>query len=99
VLYLADVPGFMIGSEVERGGIVCQGAEMVSAVASATGPELSVVGGVLRRGPQGMGRRMVCHGQGRSRAGVARMRGLYCLILVELDVLDNRLLDAQQGAP
>jgi len=33
------------------------------------------------------------------RAGVARMRGLYCLILVELDVLDNRLLDAQQGAP
>jgi acetyl-CoA carboxylase carboxyltransferase component len=34
LIYLADVPGFMIGSEVERGGIIRHGAKMVSAVAS-----------------------------------------------------------------
>lgn len=43
LLYLADVPGFMIGSEVERGGIIRHGAKMVSAVASATVPQLCVV--------------------------------------------------------
>ena len=30
LVYLADVPGFMIGSEVERGGIIRHGAKMVS---------------------------------------------------------------------
>ena len=43
LVYLADVPGFMIGSEVERGGIIRHGAKMVSAVASATVPQICVV--------------------------------------------------------
>ena len=36
LIYLADVPGFMIGSEVERGGIIRHGAKMVHAVSAAT---------------------------------------------------------------
>jgi acetyl-CoA carboxylase carboxyltransferase component len=43
LLYLADVPGFMIGSEVERGGIIRHGAKMVSAVSEATVPQVSVL--------------------------------------------------------
>lgn len=43
LLYLADVPGFMIGSEVERGGIIRHGAKMVSAVAEATVPQFCIV--------------------------------------------------------
>ena len=43
LVYLADVPGFMIGTEVERGGIIRHGAKMVSAVASATVPQFCVV--------------------------------------------------------
>ncbi|CAN5510191.1 acyl-CoA carboxylase subunit beta [soil metagenome] len=43
LIYLADVPGFMIGSEVERGGIIRHGAKMVSAVAEATVPQFCVV--------------------------------------------------------
>ncbi len=43
LVYLADVPGFMIGSEVERGGIIRHGAKMVHAVASATVPQVCVV--------------------------------------------------------
>jgi len=43
LIYLADVPGFMIGSEVERGGIIRHGAKMVSAVADATVPQFCVV--------------------------------------------------------
>ncbi len=43
LVYLADVPGFMIGSEVERGGIIRHGAKMVHAVASATVPQICVV--------------------------------------------------------
>jgi len=43
LLYLADVPGFMIGSEVERGGIIRHGAKMISAVSEATVPQVSVV--------------------------------------------------------
>ena len=43
IVYLADVPGFMIGTEVERGGIIRHGAKMVSAVASATVPQFCVV--------------------------------------------------------
>ena len=43
LVYLADVPGFMIGSEVERGGIIRHGAKMVSAVSSATVPQVCVV--------------------------------------------------------
>ena len=43
LLYLADVPGFMIGSEVERGGIIRHGAKMVAAVSEATVPQLCIV--------------------------------------------------------
>ncbi|MGN6612412.1 MAG: acyl-CoA carboxylase subunit beta [Angustibacter sp.] len=43
LVYLADVPGFMIGSDVERGGIIRHGAKMVSAVSEATVPQVSVV--------------------------------------------------------
>jgi acetyl-CoA carboxylase carboxyltransferase component len=43
LLYLADVPGFMIGSEVERLGIIRHGAKMITAVAEANVPQLSVL--------------------------------------------------------
>ena len=43
LLFLADVPGFMIGTEVEREGIIRHGAKMISAVAEATVPKLSVI--------------------------------------------------------
>jgi len=43
LLYLADVPGFMIGKDVERQGIIRHGAKMVSAVAEATVPQVCVV--------------------------------------------------------
>jgi acetyl-CoA carboxylase carboxyltransferase component len=43
LLYLADVPGFMIGSEVERQGIIRHGAKMITAVAEANVPQLSVL--------------------------------------------------------
>ncbi len=43
LLYLADVPGFMIGSEVERGGIIRHGAKMITAVSEATVPQICVV--------------------------------------------------------
>lgn len=43
LLFLADVPGFMIGTAVERQGIIRHGAKMISAVADATVPKLCVV--------------------------------------------------------
>jgi acetyl-CoA carboxylase carboxyltransferase component len=43
LVYLADVPGFMIGSQVERGGIIRHGAKMITAVAEATVPQVCVV--------------------------------------------------------
>jgi acetyl-CoA carboxylase carboxyltransferase component len=43
LLYLADVPGFMIGTKVERAGIIRAGAKMISAVAEASVPRISVV--------------------------------------------------------
>ena len=43
LLFLADVPGFMIGTEVERQGIIRHGAKMISAVSEATVPKISVV--------------------------------------------------------
>ena len=43
LVYLADVPGFMIGVDVERQGIIRHGAKMVSAVAEATVPQVCVV--------------------------------------------------------
>jgi acetyl-CoA carboxylase carboxyltransferase component len=43
LLYLADVPGFMIGTKVERAGIIRAGAKMISAVSEASVPRISVV--------------------------------------------------------
>ena len=43
LLFLADVPGFMIGSKVERDGIIRAGAKMISAVSEATVPKISVI--------------------------------------------------------
>jgi acetyl-CoA carboxylase carboxyltransferase component len=43
LVYFADVPGFMIGQEVERQGIIRHGAKMISAVAQATVPQICVV--------------------------------------------------------
>ncbi|MDA8195030.1 MAG: acyl-CoA carboxylase subunit beta [Thermaerobacter sp.] len=43
LLFLADVPGFMIGTKVERAGIIRHGAKMIAAVSEATVPKISVV--------------------------------------------------------
>lgn len=43
LLFLADVPGFMIGSKVEREGIIRHGAKMIAAMSEATVPRLCVV--------------------------------------------------------
>jgi acetyl-CoA carboxylase carboxyltransferase component len=43
LVFLADVPGFMIGTDVERQGIIRHGAKMVTAISEATVPKLCVV--------------------------------------------------------
>ena len=43
LVFLADVPGFMIGTEVERQGIIRAGAKMITAIAEATVPRISVI--------------------------------------------------------
>ncbi len=43
LVFLADVPGYMIGTEVERQGIIRHGAKMITAVAEATVPKVSVI--------------------------------------------------------
>ena len=43
LLFLADVPGFMIGTRVERQGIIRHGAKMIAAVSEATVPKISVI--------------------------------------------------------
>jgi acetyl-CoA carboxylase carboxyltransferase component len=43
LLFLADVPGFMVGTAVERAGIIRHGAKMISAVSEATVPKISVI--------------------------------------------------------
>jgi len=43
LVFLADVPGFMIGTEVERQGIIRHGAKMITAVTEATVPKICVV--------------------------------------------------------
>jgi acetyl-CoA carboxylase carboxyltransferase component len=43
LVYLADVPGFMIGTKVERQGIIRAGAKMIAAVSEATVPKVSVI--------------------------------------------------------
>jgi acetyl-CoA carboxylase carboxyltransferase component len=43
LLFLSDVPGFMVGSVVEKQGIIRHGAKMISAVSEATVPKICVV--------------------------------------------------------
>jgi acetyl-CoA carboxylase carboxyltransferase component len=43
LLFLADVPGFMVGAAVEKEGIIRHGAKMISAVSEATVPKICVV--------------------------------------------------------
>ncbi len=43
LLFLADTPGFMIGTAVERQGIIRHAAKMISAVSEATVPKISVI--------------------------------------------------------
>ncbi len=43
LVFLADVPGFMIGTKVERAGIIRHGAKMIAAMSEATVPKLSVI--------------------------------------------------------
>jgi acetyl-CoA carboxylase carboxyltransferase component len=43
LLFLSDVPGFMVGSVVERQGIIRHGAKMITAISEATVPKICVV--------------------------------------------------------
>ncbi len=43
LLFLVDIPGFMIGTRVERAGIIRHGAKMLSAMSEATVPKISVI--------------------------------------------------------
>jgi acetyl-CoA carboxylase carboxyltransferase component len=43
LIFLQDVPGFMVGVAVERQGIIRHGAKMVTAMASAEVPKFSVI--------------------------------------------------------
>jgi methylmalonyl-CoA decarboxylase subunit alpha len=43
LLFLVDVPGFMIGTKVERAGIIRHGAKMISAMSEASVPKISVI--------------------------------------------------------
>lgn len=43
LLFLVDVPGFLIGSRVEQQGIIRHGAKMLYAVSEATVPKMTVI--------------------------------------------------------
>ena len=43
LLFLSDVPGFMVGSVVEKEGIIRHGAKMITAICEATVPKISVI--------------------------------------------------------
>lgn len=43
LIFLTDVPGFMIGTAVERAGIIRHGAKLIAAMSSATVPRLCVI--------------------------------------------------------
>jgi len=43
LLFLQDVPGFMVGTKVEQQGIIRHGAKLLYAVASATVPKFTIV--------------------------------------------------------
>jgi acetyl-CoA carboxylase carboxyltransferase component len=43
LLFIQDVPGFMVGTKVEAAGIIRHGAKMLYAVANATVPKITVI--------------------------------------------------------
>jgi acetyl-CoA carboxylase carboxyltransferase component len=43
LVYLMDVPGFMVGTRVEQAGIIRHGAKMLYATANATVPKITVI--------------------------------------------------------
>jgi len=43
LVYLVDVPGFMVGSQVEKEGIIRHGAKMLYATSEATVPKVTVI--------------------------------------------------------
>lgn len=43
LLFVADVPGYMIGSKVEREGMIRAGAKMIHSMATATVPKISLI--------------------------------------------------------
>src|SRR6476660_6829580 len=43
LVFLMDVPGFMVGTKVEQAGIIRHGAKMLYAVANATVPKVTIV--------------------------------------------------------
>jgi acetyl-CoA carboxylase carboxyltransferase component len=43
LVYLMDVPGFMVGSQVEKEGIIRHGAKMLYATSEATVPKVTVI--------------------------------------------------------
>jgi acetyl-CoA carboxylase carboxyltransferase component len=43
LVYLMDVPGFLVGSQVEKEGIIRHGAKMLYATAEATVPKVTVI--------------------------------------------------------
>jgi acetyl-CoA carboxylase carboxyltransferase component len=43
LVFLMDVPGFMVGTKVEAAGIIRHGAKMLYAVANATVPKITVI--------------------------------------------------------
>ncbi|MGI8511085.1 MAG: acyl-CoA carboxylase subunit beta [Solirubrobacteraceae bacterium] len=43
LVFIQDVPGFMLGSRVEAAGIIRHGAKMLHAVAAATVPKITVI--------------------------------------------------------
>jgi len=43
LVFLSDVPGFMVGTQVEKQGIIRHGAKMITAISEATVPKICVV--------------------------------------------------------
>jgi acetyl-CoA carboxylase carboxyltransferase component len=43
LVFLQDVPGFMVGSKVEHAGIIRHGAKMLHAMSAATVPKITVI--------------------------------------------------------
>jgi acetyl-CoA carboxylase carboxyltransferase component len=43
LLFLQDVPGFMVGTKIEREGVIRHGAKMLYAVSRATVPKITVI--------------------------------------------------------